>query len=102
VKLVADNEPPVVIVHAGVANNVGVVGDCTSGVHVPTSAALKPLPDMITPVPIGPPVGLTVIVGALVVTVKVALALSPVVPVTVIVYGPGVAVVATVNALVTN
>jgi hypothetical protein len=53
---------------------------------------------MITPVPTGPPVGVTVIVGATVVTVKVALATSvAVVPVTVTVYVPGAALLGTVN-----
>src|SRR5208282_2513595 len=40
--------------------------------------------------------------GALAVTVKVAEAASPVVPVTVIVYAPGVAVAATLNPLGAN
>jgi hypothetical protein len=40
--------------------------------------------------------------GALVVTVKVAEAASPVVPVTVIVYAPGMAVAATLNPLGAN
>jgi hypothetical protein len=50
----------------------------------------------------GPPVGVTVIVGVFDVTVKVALAVSPVFPVTVIVKTPGTAVVATENPLVIN
>jgi hypothetical protein len=101
-KLLPVNWPEELIVQAGVANSVGTVGDCISGRHVPASAVLKPLPVNVTPVPEGPPVGLRVIVGAFVVTVKVALAASPLLPVTVIVYTPGVAEVATVNALVTN
>ena len=83
-KLVADNKPPLVIVHTGEAMSTGVDGDCRK-VHDPASAALKPLPPTVTPVPDGPPVGLRVIMGAFDVTVKLALAESPVVPVTVIV-----------------
>jgi len=83
---------------------IGAVGDCKK-VHRPApapSAVLKPVPATVTPVPIGPPVGLTVITGAFDVTVKVADPVSPVIPVTVIVYTPGVAAAAIVNPLVTN
>src|SRR5208283_3758237 len=64
---------------------------------------LKPVPAIVTPVPEGPPVGLRVIAASeFDVTVKVALAVSPVPPVTVMVYTPGTAEVAIVNPLVTN
>jgi hypothetical protein len=51
---------------------------------------------------IGPEFGVRTMVGALTVTVKAAVATSPVDPVTDIAYVPGKAVVAIVNPLVTN
>jgi len=75
VKLVADNMPPEVIEHETDAKITGVVGDCRK-LQRPASAALKPVPPTVTPVPEGPPVGERVIVGVFVVTVKVALAVS--------------------------
>ena len=100
-KLVADNAPAEVIEQDTDAKITGVVGDCRT-LHRPASAALKPVPPTVTPVPEGPPVGETVVVGAFVVTVKVVLAESPVLPVTVRVYTPGTADVAIVNPLVVN
>ena len=63
---------------------------------------MKPLPVTATRVLIGPEFGVRTMVGALTVTVKAAVAISPVVPVTVTAYVPGVAVPATVNPLAVN
>ena len=81
-KLVADSCPAEVIEHDTDAKITGVVGFCRK-LHRPASAALKPVPPTVIPVPEGPPVGLRVMVGAFDVTVKLALAESPVPPVTV-------------------
>jgi len=60
------------------------------------SAAANPLPVTLTAVPAGPALGVRVIAGVGVVTVKVAVAKSPVgLPRTLTVYVPGVAVEAT-------
>jgi len=62
------------------------------------SVTANPLPVTVTPVPNGPSIGVTAIVGPRFVTVKVALATSvAVVPVTVIVYVPPAALGKTVN-----
>jgi hypothetical protein len=66
------------------------------------SRALKPLPVTVTIVLIGPEFGVRTMVGALEVTVNAAVAISPVDPVTVTAYVPGVAVAATVNPLAVN
>jgi hypothetical protein len=76
----------------------GVVGACEK-VHAPASPELKLLPVTAMVVPMGPELGVRRMNGTLTVTVKPALAKSVVVPVTMIVYVPGVAVVATVNPL---
>jgi len=52
-------------------------------VHEPASAVLKPLPVIVTAVPEGPELGARVIVGDVDVMVNVAVAKSPVLPVTV-------------------
>jgi hypothetical protein len=52
-------------------------------VHGPASAVLKPLPVIVTGVPLGPVLGVRVIVGDVDVMVNVAVAKSPVLPVTV-------------------
>jgi hypothetical protein len=91
-KLLADNWPVEVIVQAGDANKVGVVGDCISGRHEPASKVLKPLPVIVTLVETGPEIGVTVICGP--VTTKSADAISPVLPFTETVYVPGVTGVA--------
>ena len=59
------------------------VGVLNTLVHAPESAGLKPLPPTVTAVPAGPPFGVRVIVGAIVLTVKVAEPVSPVLPLTV-------------------
>jgi len=79
-KLVADNWPLARIVHAGVANRAGVVGDCINGRHRPASKVLNPLPVMVTAVVVGPEIGERVICGP--VTTKLADAISPVLPFT--------------------
>jgi hypothetical protein len=82
---------------------IGAGGDCKIMHATAASPALKPIPAIATLVPMGPPVGVRVIVGTFVVTVKVALAVSLAAePVTVMVYTPGTAEVATVNPLVVN
>jgi len=69
-----------VIVHAGVANKIGVDGVCINGVHVPTSKVLNPLPEIVTAVVVGPETGERVICGP--VTTKSADAMSPELPFT--------------------
>ena len=69
--------------------------------HGPASAGLNPLPVTATIVPIGPILGVRIMTGVLTVTVKVAEAESPLLPVTVRVYVPGVAPALTVNPPVT-
>jgi hypothetical protein len=105
VKLVVVNAPERVMKHDGAAaNRIGVVGDCRM-LHVPgltPSAVLNPCPLIVTPVPLGPKVGLRVMIGTLVVTVKAAVAKSPVEPVTVTTYNPGAAVAETVKPLRVN
>jgi len=78
----------------------GEAGACPK-VHVPASPVLKPLPVTATIVPIEPMLGVSTMNGVLTVTVKLAEAESPVVPVTVSVYVPGVAPVFTMNPPVT-
>ena len=64
--------------------------------QVALSLGLKPLPVIVTDVPAGPLFGVRAIFGEVVVTVKVAVAKSPVgLPRTLTVYVPGVAVEAT-------
>lgn len=60
-------------------------------------------PDAVTPtvMPLGPAAGVTVILGVIVVTVNVAKAKSPVLPVTLTVCAPGAAVLTTVKDAVT-
>jgi len=59
-------------------------------------------PDAVTPtiMPLGPAAGVIVILGVIVVTVNVASAKSPVLPVTLIVCAPAAAVVVTVKEAV--
>jgi len=93
-----DNWPDPVIVHVAEATITGLDGDWPK-VHVPTSPELNPPPVTAIWVPIAAAFGVGTMKGALVVTVKVLEAESPRPPVTVIVYVPGVAVVATLNPL---
>ena len=76
-----------------------MVGVCEK-VHEPASPVLNPLPVAETIVPFGPLVGVSTMKGP--VTIIFAEAESPVPPVTVRVYVPGVAVVAIVNPLPVN
>ena len=62
------------------------------------SAGLNPPPLIVTPVPTGPELGLRMIEGEEVVTRKVAVAESPVLPVTLIVWTPCAALLETVKA----
>ena len=101
VKLVADNVPDESMEHETDMNRTGAAGDCRK-LQSPASAVLNPCPLTETAVPLGPEVGPRVIVGAIVVTVKAAVAKSPLLPVTVIWYNPGVAVFATVKLLAVN
>ena len=78
------------------------VGVLAMVVHGPTSAVLKPLPVIDTPVPAEPLLGVRVIVGVAEVTTKVAAATSPVLPLTAIVYVPGVAPRVTVKLVPVN
>src|SRR5208282_3890400 len=57
-------------------------------IHAPASPVLNPLPVIVTGVLNGPVLGIRVIVGDVEVTVNVAVAKSPVLPVTVTVYVP--------------
>ena len=66
------------------------------------SPVLKPLPLTVTTVPAGAELGMKLIDGEVVVTVNVACAESPVLPVTVIVCAPNVALLRTVNEPVTT
>jgi len=78
------------------------VGVLRTLVHDPTSAELKPLPVTVTPVLGAPALGVRVIVGRFVVTVNVAAPVSPLLPLTVTTYVPGVAPLLTVKLLVVN
>jgi hypothetical protein len=81
VKLLPLNRPEEVMVQVeAVTMFVGVLKTL---VHAPASPLLKPLPPTVTAVPAEPPVGVRVMVGAVVVTVKVAAPVSPVLPLTV-------------------
>jgi hypothetical protein len=77
------NCPPEPILHETVL--IMLLGLLTVGLHAPTSAVAKPLPVIVTEVPAGPVLGVRVNVGVEDGTVKVAVAKSPVDPVTVIV-----------------
>ena len=81
-ELKVQDEPPAII----------LLGVLNIDLHAPTSAGLNPLPDTTTPVPEGPKLGVSVIVGTRLVTVNVAEARLPLVSVTVTTYTPGVAV----------
>ena len=87
------------MVQTSLTTITGALGVCTKfGVlHGPASAELKLLPVTATIVPMGPMLGVSTMNGVLTVTVKLAEAVSPVAPVTVSVYVPGVAEGATVN-----
>jgi len=65
------------------------------GLHV--SAGLNPLPEIVTMAPTGAALDERVILGDGVVTVNVAWAMSPVLPITVITYVPGAALESTMN-----
>lgn len=62
---------------------------------VQVSVVKNPLPENVTGVPTGPEIGVSVILGP--VTTKVSLAKSPRIPVTVIVYVPGAALLMTLK-----
>jgi len=70
--------------------------------QAPTSAVLKPLPVMVTAVRTGPEFGVSTRVAVFRVTVKAAVAKSPVLPLTVTMYMPGLAPLETVKLLVIN
>jgi|SRR5208282_44891 len=70
-------------------------------IHAPASPVLNPLPVIVTGVLNGPVLGIRVIVGDVEVTVNVAVAKSPVLPVTVTVYVPA-AVLPTTKLVVTT
>jgi len=92
------NAPDELIVHvAGAPIIIGEDGDWPK-VHTPVSAVLKPLPVTAMLVPIGAVAGVRTMNGVLVVTVSCAEAESPVRPLTVIVYMPGVAPPLMMNA----
>ena len=80
---------------------MGDDGDCPN-VHAPASPGLKLLPVTAMLVPIGAELGVRTMNGVLVVTFRVAAAESPVEPVTVIVYVPGVAPELILNPLPTT
>jgi hypothetical protein len=65
--------------------------------QTPLSNGLKPLPVIVTEVPAGPLLGVRVRDAVVVDTMKVAVAVSPVKPVTVTTYVPGVTGVVTVK-----
>ena len=98
VKLVEVNVPVLVIVHEG--KPIMFAGVLEIVVHV--STVLKPLPVIVTAVPAGPELGASVMAGEVVVTTNFAEAVSPVLPVTVTVYVPGVAASATVKLVELN
>jgi len=81
VKLVPVNWPEAVIEHTGKA--MMLAGVLEMLVHGPTSPLLNPLPVIVTAVPGEPEVGVSVITGAVETKVNVAVAKSPVLPVTV-------------------
>jgi len=92
------NAPDELIVHvAGAPIIIGEDGDWPN-VHVPVSPVLKPPPVTAMLVPIGAVAGVRTMNGVLVVTVSCAEAESPVRPLTVIVYTPGVAPPLMMNA----
>ena len=66
------------------------------------SVARNPVPVTVTDVPAGPEVGLNVIDGPGRVTVKAAVAKSPLIPLTVTTYTPGAAGPVTVKLLAVN
>ena len=68
------NCPPEPILHETVM--MMLLGLLTVGKHGPTSAVAKPLPVIVTEVPAEPLLGVSVIVGLVVVTVKAAVAKS--------------------------
>jgi hypothetical protein len=85
VKLLSVNCPSVRVQVGVVTMFVGEVAT----VHVAVSPVLKPLPVIVTPVKTGPESGERARDGLVVVTMKAAPALSPVLPVTVTVTVPG-------------
>jgi len=89
------------MLHDTDVKRIGAAGDCRK-LQSPASAVLNPCPLTETAVPLGPVVGPRVIVGPWVVTVKAAVAKSPLLPVTVTMYNPGVAALATVKLLAVN
>jgi hypothetical protein len=74
-------------------------GVLNTEIHPPASPVLKPVPVILTAVPLGPEVGVRISDGIVVVTTKVAEAVSRLDPVTVTRYVPGVAPLATVKLL---
>jgi hypothetical protein len=95
------------MVHDTDAKRMGAPGDCAK-LQSPASGKLKRPPDTETAVPGAPEDGLrsmnAVVGGRLLipVTVKTALAVSPVLPLTVIIYVPWLAELATVNPVPVN
>lgn len=70
--------------------------------HGPASAVLKPFPLRVTAVETGPEFGVRTKVAVFRVTVRAAVAMSPLLPVTETTYIPGVAVLRTVKLLVVS
>jgi hypothetical protein len=87
--------------HVDAPTIIGLGGVCEKAQR-PASAGLKPLPVIETVLPLFPELGLRTIVGAGAVTVKTAVAKSPLVPLTSTTYTPGVAALATVKLLGVN
>jgi len=87
--------------HVVAATKIGLAGVCEKA-QSPESAVLKPLPVTETAVPLLPVLGLRIIVGPGTVTVKTPVAKSPLLPVTVTTYKPGVAPLETVKLLPVN
>jgi len=94
------NWPVEFMLHVG-AETI-LVGLLRTLVHGPASAGLKPLPVIVIAAPGVPELGMIVIVGVEAVTVNTAVAVSPLLPVTVTTYTPGVAVLTTVKLLTVN
>jgi hypothetical protein len=95
--------PAGVIVQAGTAvNTCRIVSGVTLVTVQVVSAVLKPEPVIVTVPPSLTAPGLTVIAGENGLTVKVAEATSPVLPLTETVYWPFVAVAATVKLVADN
>ena len=88
------------IVHVGALTMFA--GVLNTDEHAPASAVLKPLPLRVTAVETGPEFGVRVKVAVFRVTVRAAVAISPLLPVTDTMYIPGLAVLRTVKLLVVS